>query len=186
MKKPIIFLVAFFLIGCRTTPPESEVSTMPKDIAAGQVIASAILEAKSGSKVSGKAWFTLGEDGVQIVVAVKNVTPGSHGIHIHEKGDCSAEDASSAGDHYNPTKVIHGAPDPLKHHVGDFGNIEIDQDGNGALTLIIPRNHFHPDFPDWKDIVGKSVVLHSKPDDLKTQPSGDSGERIACGVINKE
>ena len=140
--------------------------------------ATATLEPKSGSQVTGTVTFTKSGDEVQVVADVQNLKPGKHGFHIHEKGDCSAPDAASAGGHFNPTHQHHGGPDSVERHAGDFGNITVDASGKGHL--------------DWKgklkfsgaeSIIGKSVIVHEKEDDLKTDPSGNSGARIACGVI---
>lgn len=185
----MIMALGFFLSACKSTPDVEEnlVSrNQPKDLIDGHIFASVTLEPKSGSRAEGKAWLTKSDAGFQLVVSVQNVKPGKHGIHFHEKGDCSAPDASSAGAHFNPTKLTHGTPDPMKHHVGDLGNITVESDGTGVLNLVIGREVFHPGFTDWTELIGKSLVLHEKVDDLKTQPSGDSGDRIACGVVVKE
>ena len=138
----------------------------------------ATLQPKSGTRVIGTVTFTKMGDEVQVAAEIENLTPGKHGFHIHEKGDCSTADAASAGGHFNPTHQHHGGPDSAEHHVGDFGNVTADASG---------KAHFN-----WKgkiklsgqeSIVGKSVVVHEKEDDLKTDPSGNSGARIACGVI---
>jgi Cu-Zn family superoxide dismutase len=140
--------------------------------------ATAKLEPKSGSQVTGTITFTKTGDEVHVVGDIENLTAGKHGFHIHEKGDCSAPDASSAGGHFNPTHQHHGGPTTPERHVGDLGNIEPDASG---------KVHF-----DWTgkmslsgadSIIGKSVVVHEKADDLKTDPAGNSGARIACGVI---
>jgi superoxide dismutase, Cu-Zn family len=140
--------------------------------------ATAQLESKSGSQVTGTVTFTKVGDEVQVVADIQNLTPGKHGFHIHEKGDCSAPDAASAGAHFNPTMKHHGGPNSLDHHAGDLGNIEADASGKARL--------------DWKgklslsgkdSIIGKSIVVHEKEDDLKTDPSGNSGARVACGPI---
>lgn len=136
------------------------------------------LDSKSGSKVTGTVTFAKMGDEVQVVADVQGLTPGKHGFHIHEKGDCSAPDASSAGGHFNPMHQHHGGPTSAEHHVGDLGNIEADASGKAHL--------------DWKgkmnltgtaSVVGKSVVVHDKEDDLKTDPAGNAGPRVACGVI---
>jgi len=150
-------------------------------LARGQEVskATAQLESKSGSQVTGTVTFTKVGDEVQVVADIQNLKPGKHGFHIHEKGDCSAADAASAGAHFNPTMKHHGGPANLEHHTGDLGNIEADASGKAHL--------------DWKgklsfsgkdSIIGRSVVVHEKEDDLKTDPSGNSGARIACGTIN--
>jgi Cu-Zn family superoxide dismutase len=149
-------------------------------LAQGQEVTKAMaqLEAKSGSQVTGTVTFTKVGDEVQVVANIQNLKPGKHGFHIHEKGDCSAPDAASAGAHFNPTAQHHGGPTTAEHHSGDLGNIEADASGKAHL--------------DWKgklslsgkdSIIGKSVVVHEKEDDLKTDPSGNSGARIACGAI---
>jgi superoxide dismutase, Cu-Zn family len=140
--------------------------------------AAAQLESKSGSQVTGTVTFTKVGDDVQVVADIQNLKPGKHGFHIHEKGDCSAADAASAGAHFNPTQKHHGGPMTPDHHSGDLGNLEADASGKAHL--------------DWKgklslsgtdSIIGKSIVVHEKEDDLKTDPSGNSGARIACGAI---
>jgi len=136
------------------------------------------LESRSGSQVTGTVTFTKTGDDVQVVADITGLKPGKHGFHIHEKGDCSAPDAASAGAHYNPTHQMHGGPMTGQHHGGDLGNLEADASGKAHL--------------DWKgkmamsgadSIIGKSVVVHEKEDDLKTDPSGNSGARQACGAI---
>jgi Cu-Zn family superoxide dismutase len=136
------------------------------------------LESKSGSQVTGTVTFSKVGDDVQVVGDITGLTPGKHGFHIHEKGDCSAPDAASAGAHFNPTQKHHGGPMTAEHHTGDFGNIEADASGKAHV--------------DWKgkmslsgadSIIGKSLVVHEKEDDLKTDPSGNSGARQACGAI---
>lgn len=170
------------LCACKTvsTRPEQQ----PKEIV-GDVIATAIIEPKSGSKAHGQAWFAKTNDGIQVFAIISNLSPGPHGIHIHEKGDCSAPDASSAGGHYNPAHLEHGTPDPRSYHVGDLGNIKANAQGVGVLNLTIPKAHFNPNFKDYSEIHGKSLVVHGGPDDLHSQPAGNSGNRIGCGVIRK-
>ena len=149
-------------------------------VARGQDVTKATckLESKSGSQVTGTVTFTKAGDDLQVVADITGLKPGKHGFHIHEKGDCSAPDAASAGGHFNPTHQHHGGPMTAEHHVGDLGNIEADASGKAHL--------------DWKgkmslsgadSIIGKSVVVHEKDDDLKTDPAGNSGARQACGVI---
>jgi Cu-Zn family superoxide dismutase len=136
------------------------------------------LEPKSGSQVTGTVTFTKSGDDVQVVADIQNLKPGQHGFHIHEKGDCSAADAASAGGHFNPTHQHHGGPMTAEHHTGDLGNIEADASGKAHLDWKGKMNLTGAD-----TIIGKSVVVHEKEDDLKTDPAGNSGARIACGVI---
>jgi Cu-Zn family superoxide dismutase len=150
------------------------------DLKQGVTFAEATLAPKSGSKVSGTVIFSRVQNAVQVIASISGGTPGKHGIHIHEKGDCSAADASSAGAHFNPTGAPHAGPAAQVRHVGDLGNITVKEDGIGYLTLDVPTLH---GFTDWNAIVGKAVVLHAKADDEKSQPAGAAGDRIACGVI---
>ena len=139
-----------------------------------------VLHPTAGNKVSGSVTFTPVADGVQVHAEIAGLTPGKHGFHIHEFGDCSAGDASSAGAHFNPTNQPHAGPDTAARHEGDMGNVEADASGKAKLHYV---DHQISLGNDAKSAIGRSVVLHAKPDDLKTQPSGDSGARIACGVI---
>jgi Cu-Zn family superoxide dismutase len=143
--------------------------------------ATARLESRSGSKVTGKAEFhQLGTGGTRVEIWIENATPGVHGLHLHEKGDCSAPDAASAGPHFNPSGNPHAGPADAKHHNGDWGNIQIGADGKGKLELT---SDMLTVAPGPNSVVGKAVVFHEKADDLKTQPSGDAGGRFACGVV---
>ena len=143
--------------------------------------AKATIEPRSGSNVRGWATFTdRSTGGVAVVVHVENATPGVHGIHIHEKGDCSAPDASSAGGHFNPGGMPHAGPTETHRHAGDLGNMTVEANGTGHLELVSDLLTVKP---GPNSVVGKSIVLHEKADDLTSQPSGNSGARIGCGVI---
>jgi Cu-Zn family superoxide dismutase len=141
--------------------------------------ATATLEPKSESKVTGVVTFTKTGAETRVVADIENLTPGKHGFHIHEKGDCSAADASSAGGHFNPTHQHHGGPTGTERHAGDLGNIEADASGKAHLDWTGKLSLRGSD-----SIIGKSVVVHEKADDLKTDPAGNSGARIACGEIH--
>jgi Cu-Zn family superoxide dismutase len=151
-----------------------------KELKQGTTFAEATLAPKSGSKVLGTVLFQRGEGGLQAIASITGAQPGRHGIHIHEKGDCSAADAASAGGHFNPTGAEHSGLNNSKRHAGDLGNITAKEDGTGYLAVDIPPV---AGFTNWDSIIGKSVVIHAQGDDMKTQPSGASGDRIACGVI---
>ena len=139
----------------------------------------AVLGAASGSSVAGTVTFTAGADGVTVVADITGLTPGKHGFHIHEFGDCSAPDAKSAGGHYNPMKHDHAGPDAPMRHMGDLGNIEADASGKAHLELKDKMMKLSGE----NSIIGYGVIVHEKADDLKTQPTGDAGGRVACGVI---
>src|SRR5688572_1262860 len=126
MTKVIMFAALLCLISCKSTPKPKYIHTQNETHAVKtsiDVFATTKLESKSGSKAQGNAQFIREKDGIKILLSVQNVTPGAHGIHIHEKGDCRASDAKSAGEHYNPDKHHHGSPNPAKYHFGDLGNI---------------------------------------------------------------
>lgn len=161
--------------GDETTPP-----TPPAELPT----ATAALESRSSSTTTGTATFTEENGKVTLKLDVAGATPGQHGAHIHQTGDCSAADATSAGGHWNPSTHNHGAPTSTEQHLGDLGNITVGQDGKGTLTLSVAG---------WKlgdgstsDVVGKAVIIHANPDDFTTQPTGNSGGRVACGVIAKK
>ena len=119
---------------------------------------------------------------VTVTAKLSGLTPGGHGFHIHEKGDCSAPDGMSAGGHFNPGGKPHGAPDSPDHHAGDMPMLQADASGNATLTADLSGASIGS---GAGDIVGKSVIVHKDADDYKTQPTGNSGARVACGVINK-
>jgi Cu-Zn family superoxide dismutase len=143
--------------------------------------AKVILEPKSSSKIIGTITFTKMGSEVHVVGDIENLTPGKHGFHIHEKGDCSAPDASSAGGHFNPTHQHHGGPNTPERHVGDLGNIEPDASGKVHVDWTGKMSLSGAD-----SIIGKSVVVHEKEDDLKSDPAGNSGARVACGIITAQ
>ena len=146
-------------------------------------VATVTLEPRSGSQVTGTATFTEKDGKVEVVVSAKSLTPGKHGIHIHEKGDCSASDASSAGGHFAPGGGQHAGPTDANRHGGDLGNLEAGADGSAKLTITTDKLAVGS---GDRSIVGRALVIHGDPDDLATQPSGNSGGRVACGVIKTE
>lgn len=140
------------------------------------------IQSASDSSVNGEIHFEQKGKEVTITVNLHRLSPGKHGFHIHEKGDCSAKDASSAGDHFNPTKTSHGGPDTASHHAGDFGNVIADEQGNVAVTITTQDITLGY---GKHSVIGKSFIVHEKVDDLKSQPAGNAGKRIGCGVIEK-
>ena len=138
----------------------------------------AVLHSASGSQVAGTVTFTKSGDTVQVVADITGLTPGKHAFHIHEFGDCSAADAASAGSHFNPMKKQHGAPDAAERHAGDLGNIEADKTGKAHLELKDNMLMFSGE----NSILGRAVIVHEKVDDW-SQPTGNAGGRVACGVV---
>ena len=174
MKRTITALVLFGLIilGCKSSSSNTG-STLKL-----------VFETKSNSGVTGTATFTQKINEVTMVAKLAGLKPGEHAIHIHEKADCSAADAASAGGHWNPTFKKHGKWGDSECHKGDIGNFLADEKGNATIT-------FKTD--EWciscgdetKDIVNKGLIVHEKPDDFVTQPTGAAGARVACSGIIK-
>jgi Cu-Zn family superoxide dismutase len=153
----------------------SNMSTAGQDITR----AIALLAPTEGNNVTGAVTFTKTEGGIEVIANITGLTPGKHGFHVHEFGDCSSPDASSAGAHFNPGNKPHGAPDASSRHAGDIGNIEADSSGKASLKWT----DSHMTFDGPGSIIGRAVIVHANEDDLKTQPTGNAGVRVACGVI---
>jgi superoxide dismutase, Cu-Zn family len=133
----------------------------------------------AGNQAHGTVIFTMVNEGIKMQVHIEGLKPGLHGFHIHQYGDCSSADGSSAGGHFNPDQMVHGGPMDSNRHAGDMGNIEADSNGVANLELVDNQMSFSGPH----SIIGRGIVIHANSDDLKTQPSGNSGSRIACGVI---
>ncbi|NDC83419.1 superoxide dismutase family protein [bacterium] len=132
------------------------------------------------NKVSGKFELRPTSNGLILTGQLSGLTPSSnHGFHIHECGDCSAIDGTSAGSHFNPTGQKHGGFHLEEHHAGDLGNIQTDPEGDAFVTVLIPNASLLGDY----GVIGRSIIIHAKEDDFTTQPSGGSGGRIGCGII---
>jgi Cu-Zn family superoxide dismutase len=159
--------------------------TAPSDqTPAGQLPqgASVHMAPTQGNKVHGALVIAAADGGVRISGALQELTPnGEFGFHIHEKGDCSAPDASSAGEHFNPDAQPHGHPERDPHHKGDIVNLQANGNGVAQVDVTVRGVTLHDGRAT--DVLGRAVVVHAKPDDYKSQPSGDSGDRIACGVV---
>src|SRR5579862_6599705 len=139
----------------------------------------AVLSPTKGNSVAGEVTFTKVDGGIKIVADVTGLTPGEHGFHIHEFGDCSAPDGTSAGGHFNPHHMQHGGPEAAVRHAGDFGNLDAGADGKAHYERVDSTISF-----DGADsIIGHAIIVHASADDLKTQPTGNAGARVACGAI---
>jgi Cu-Zn family superoxide dismutase len=147
------------------------------DVKAKEAIA--VMNPTEDSTVRGVVSFTKDGKGVRIIANIEGLSPGPHGFHIHEFGNCTSPDANSAGGHFNPTDMPHAGPKSEKRHVGDLGNLEADK--NGLATLEWTDNIISLEGPE--SVIGRSVIVHAQADDFKTQPTGGSGARVACGVI---
>jgi len=143
--------------------------------------ASAQLAPTKGGQVAGKVVFLQRGDKVMIDARVTGLTPGLHGFHVHEKGDCSAPDASSAGAHFNPRKTDHGGTEGPERHAGDLGNLIADPSGLAVYKAELAGFTLGT---GEDSIIGRALVVHGDPDDLLTQPAGNAGPRVACGLIS--
>ena len=164
--------------------PSVATSTEPQTTASAETVAVAAVQLSptQGHTANGGLKITAAGTGVKISGMVQGLPPDSEfGFHFHEKGDCSAPDATSAGAHFNPTNQEHGHPQSEPHHAGDMLNVRSDAQGVAEVSIDNPDVSLATGQPN--DIVGRALVLHAKPDDYKTQPSGNSGDRIACGVV---
>src|ERR1700694_4225944 len=144
--------------------------------------ATARLEPTQGNATAGNVTLTQKGDRVAIEAKVSRLTPGGHGFHIHEKGDCSSGDGMSAGGHFNPTGKPHGNPSVPDHHTGDVPMLVADVSGNASLSTELGAMRVGS---GATDIVGKAVIVHKDPDAYNTQTTGNSGGRVACGLIAK-
>lgn len=141
--------------------------------------AQAVLKSSKGHKSKGLIHFTQEGDKLTVEVMAQGLKSGPHGFHIHEVGDCSSKDFASAGGHFNPTQLKHGAPGK-DSHAGDLGNLIVDRKGKVNKVLVAEGLTLAP---GANSIIGKSVIIHKGKDDLKSQPAGNSGPRVLCGVI---
>jgi len=174
MKRTIttLILLGLILLGCKSSSSNTSNSLQ------------LTFETKSNSGVTGTATFIQKNNEVTLVAKLAGLKPGEHAIHIHEKSDCSAADGSSAGGHWNPTFKKHGKLGEGEAHKGDIGNFTTDEFGNGTITITTS---------EWcigcgdatKDILGKGLIVHQGPDDYVSQPTGNSGARVACSAIIK-
>jgi superoxide dismutase, Cu-Zn family len=166
--KRLIPLAAALLAACQTTPD-------------APLRATAGLQPTKGSKAFGEATFEPAGDKVRVVVFAQGLRPNQeHGFHIHEAGDCSSGDGMSAKGHFNPHGKPHGQPGSAERHAGDLPSLQAGKDGRAKLEVILDGVTLGP---GPASIIGRGVIIHADPDDFKTQPTGNSGARIACGVI---
>lgn len=172
--------------GSSSPPPATPASeaapaadSAPAASTAGKTVEVAV-QPKSGSSLSGKATLTETPEGVDVKLALEGLPPGEHGAHVHEKGDCSAADGSSAGGHFNPASNPHALPTGTPRHLGDLGNVTISPDGKGTLDIVAPGANLKDGDPN--SFLGKAIIVHEKQDD-GGQPTGNAGGRIGCAEI---
>lgn len=168
--RTLVLAFAIVLLGCRIP----FISVDPAAVAQ--------LRDASGRPV-GKAVLVQDNGSVRIVLDVNGLPKGEKGVHIHEVGKCDPPGFESAGDHFNPAKAQHGSANPKGPHAGDMPNIAIDASGRGHLEVTLRRVSIEKGGRSLFDADGSAIVIHADRDDLRTHPSGNSGARIACGVI---
>ncbi len=175
MKRTLaIFVAAALAAGCASMR-----DMMPS---AAKPVATASLSPTNGNTARGTVTFTQDGDEVRVRASVTGLKPDSeHGFHVHEKGDCSSGDGMSTGGHFNPTGKPHGGQSS-EHHAGDMPSLNADAYGNATASFELKGVSIGG---GGADLVGKGVIVHRDPDDYKTQPTGNAGPRIACGVIAK-
>src|SRR6185369_624340 len=170
MSKNLLGLLSMiFIIGCATAT-------------SGPVGATAQLQDKDGKNV-GLATFREAADGVVMEVEVKGLTPGLHAVHIHAVGKCEGPAFTSAGGHFNPLQKKHGFKNPEGVHAGDLPNMLVAKDGSGRFEALTDAITLRPGSLSVVDSDGSAIVIHATSDDYMTDPAGNSGDRVACGVI---
>ena len=182
IKKGVIALAVCSLVcvaslGLRGTAMAQHDAAKDKAASISKAVA-ILIHTKKGQNVEGRATFTSSNGTMHVHAEISGLTPGDHGFHIHEFGVWS-EDGMASGGHFNPTMQKHAGTDTPKRHIGDLGNITANANGNATLDLDDPSLTFHGP----TSIIGRGLVVHEKADDLKTQPTGDAGGRLAVGVI---
>jgi len=167
------------LSACSTAPEKTKADHKHEQAKNKIEKAICVVHPTEGNDVSGTIEFEKTTDGVKVTANVKGLTPGKHGFHVHQYGDCSGPAGKTAGGHFNPEHKKHGAPDDMERHVGDLGNLVADSSGVASMTFTdekLTLNGPHT-------IVGRSIIVHAGEDDLTSQPTGAAGPRVACGVI---
>ncbi|WP_117884621.1 superoxide dismutase family protein [Aureibaculum luteum] len=187
----LMVLVFFITISCKnekkTNQTNDSIDSLTETTTSVEEITpdalTVTLYAKSNSNVTGEIVFIQENDKVTMTASLLGLTPGEHAIHLHEKADCSSDDATSTGGHWNPENKEHGKwDDESGYHRGDIGNLTADADGNATLTFETDQWAIGGS-DENKNIIGRGIIVHAKADDFATQPTGAAGGRVACGEI---
>ena len=174
----LAFIPALVLVACDREPAASAERNQAANAAvATPLVPSALI--KTDGTAGGTLSFEDSADGVSLAINASGLTPGVHGVHLHAVGKCDGPEFESAGAHWNPTSRKHGRDNPEGAHLGDLANIEIGVNGSGKSVVAVGATQ-----NALADADGTSLVIHADPDDYKTDPSGNSGSRIACAVIS--
>jgi Cu-Zn family superoxide dismutase len=168
MRTIAVVAIAALLASCQTVPEEPPRAT-------------AQLKPTKGSKAFGEATFEQVGKRVRVIVFAQGLKPDQeHGLHIHEVGDCSADDAMSAKGHFNPFGKPHAGHTAVERHAGDLPSLKANKQGRAKVDVEVDIITVTP---GPASIIGRSIIIHADPDDFRTQPTGNAGARIACGVI---
>ena len=193
----VIVLSAAAMSGCATGADATPAAVAPAAVAPAAVSPAAPVPATTvhtgpshaicnvmsthGNTAHGAVHFEDVAGGVHVTAVLEGLSPGgTHAIHVHEFGDCSAPDGMSTGGHYNPDGHPHAGPDAAMHHAGDFGNLIADATGRATLDFVTDNLTVAG---EHNPVIGRAIIVHAKADDMATQPTGNAGARIACGVI---
>lgn len=168
-----------FASGCQRGADVVEMEKVVMLSTPGATSAIAVLHPTGENHARGTIQFKPVEGGIKVSGEISGLQPGPHGFHVHEYGDCSATDATSAGGHYAPRGMPHAAPSDKKRHIGDLGNIVADSNGVAQVRMTDQTISLNGEY----SIIGRGIIVHAGADDLKSQPSGAAGARLACGVI---
>lgn len=174
-KLSVSLLLVFFAVGCA----QQQSQEMEQESATNFTKAVAVVHPTEGNDATGTVTFEDIEEGIRVQGEFEGLGSGMHGFHIHQYGDCTADDGTSAGGHYNPTNNDHGAPDQDNRHVGDMGNLEANDDGTATVNYVDSKIELNGS----NSILGRGIVIHGGEDDFESQPSGAAGPRVGCGVI---
>lgn len=168
------FIMLLALAACSSKEKKEEKLT--EEVKA-VMTANAQMHSAQMKSISGVVTFEEKEGSLIVTTDLKGLKPNTKlGFHIHQNGVCEGPDYKTAGDHFNPTQMKHGSPSAPQKHKGDMGNLQTDKNGNAKMTIMLAGTSL-------EEIMGKSVLIHASADDFKTQPSGNSGARIACGLV---
>ncbi len=174
----LALMLVFFALGCaQQSDQQEETETMEPATNYTKVVA--VVHPTEGNEATGTVTFQQEENGVRVQGEFEGLSQGRHGFHIHQYGDCSASDGTSAGGHYNPTGNDHGSPTQDNRHMGDMGNLSASEDGTATINYVDPKIKLNGS----NNIIGRGIVIHGGEDDYESQPSGAAGPRIGCGVV---